>query len=126
MTSKNALAIYEKIADPIAAAEKMGTFIAKSQMIKVPSVEAGMCVALTCMAEGMTPFDFDQTYHVINGRRTKKAHAMLVEFRAMGGKYTVEESTPDTCRIYFEYLDNQGSYELTWEAAQTARWPYGS
>lgn len=126
MTTSNSLAIYQGMSsNPMAAAQSMGEAIAKSGLVPVPNTAAGTVVAMTCMLEGITPLAFGRTYHIIKGKPSKKAHAMLAEFRqAFGGKHRVIEHTPDRCEVEFTFEGHTHTESLTWDQCKESRWPW--
>lgn len=83
---ETAIQLYDRIQDPVSAAVQLGTFFAKSGMFGVEKAEAGTILALACMAERKSPFELARTYHMIDGKLSKKALAIAAEFRVKGGK----------------------------------------
>ncbi|HYE30262.1 MAG TPA: hypothetical protein VEH27_02435 [Methylomirabilota bacterium] len=81
-----AIAIYDRIQDPVAAAERMGVMIAKSGLFGCDRAETGQVLALACLCERQSPFQILRSYHIIDGKLSKKALAIAAEFRARGGK----------------------------------------
>jgi hypothetical protein len=80
------VAIYNKITDPIQAIEKMGEMIFASGMFGCVKPEQGMVLAMQCLAEGKAPLELAKTYHIIEGKLTMRADAMLGRFLTTGGK----------------------------------------
>lgn len=81
----NALSVYAKIADPMAAVAQLGEQFFKSQIMRVSTPGDGAVLALTCICEGITPLEFVRTYHIIEGRPAMRADAMAAKFLAAGG-----------------------------------------
>jgi hypothetical protein len=81
----NALSVYAKISDPMAAVQQLGEQFFKSQIMRVTTPGDGAVLALTCICEGITPLDFVRTYHIIEGRPAMRADAMAAKFLAAGG-----------------------------------------
>lgn len=81
----NALSVYAKIADPMAAVAQLGEQFFKSQIMRVSTPGDGTVLALTCICEGITPLEFVRTYHIIEGRPAMRADAMAAKFLAAGG-----------------------------------------
>ena len=79
-------AIYNKITDPIQAIQVMGEMIWGSGMFGCVKPEQGMVLAMTCLAEGKAPLELAKTYHIIEGKLTMRADAMLGRFLTSGGK----------------------------------------
>lgn len=79
-------AIYNKINDPIQAIQVMGEMIWGSGMFGCVKPEQGMVLAMTCLAEGKAPLELAKTYHIIEGKLSMRADAMLGRFLTSGGK----------------------------------------
>lgn len=79
-------AIYSKINDPIQAIQVMGEMIAGSGMFGCTKPEQGMVLAMQCLAEGKAPLELAKTYHIIEGKLSMRADAMLGGYLAKGGK----------------------------------------
>jgi hypothetical protein len=89
--SANAMAVYSKIADPLAAVQQLGEQFFKSQIMRVSTPGDGAVLALTCLCEGITPLEFVRTYHIIEGRPAMRADAMAAKFLAAGGSIEWQE-----------------------------------
>lgn len=85
------IALWNKIegsSDPITAIDRIGDWIGKSGMLPLGKVEAGKVIALTCVTEGISFFEFMRTYDVMSdGRIRKKSLAALANLRKKGGKH---------------------------------------
>jgi hypothetical protein len=79
-----AVELYNRIQDPIAAAAALGKPFAV--MFGLSNEAQGTFIALASMAERKSPFDILRTYHVIDGKLSKKALVIAAEFRRAGGK----------------------------------------
>lgn len=117
----NALAVYDKIADPIVAAKAMAVPVAA---ICGGNEQQGFVIALTCMMEGMTPIEFLAKYHLIQGKPSVKTDWMLGEFVRQGGFYRIIEVSPDRAAASFTWKEQTHEREFTWEQAQQSRWPW--
>lgn len=123
--SSGALAVYQKVDNPIAFATDMAkTFAA---MTGVP-LEQGSAVALTCLCEGLTPVDYRRRYHTIDGKPTMRADAMLAEFRLNhGGDYEIVSRTADLAAINLIDKKNRSyPFSFSWEECLQSRWPWKS
>lgn len=78
--------IYNRISDPIEAIKVMGEMIAGSGMFGCQKVEQGMVLAMQCLAEGKAPLELAKTYHIVEGKLSMRADAMLGRFLTTGGK----------------------------------------
>lgn len=86
LAHSNNSGIYSKIADPIHAIQVMGEMIAGSGMFGCTKTEQGMVLAMQCLAEGVPPLELAKTYHIIEGKLSMRADAMLGRYLAKGGK----------------------------------------
>lgn len=82
-----ALAVYNRISDPMAYVVQMGSAIAKSGMFGCNNDQQGQVLAMACICKGIDPIDFANTYHIIGGKLSMRADAMLAKFRSKGGKH---------------------------------------
>lgn len=86
LAHSNNSGIYAKISDPIHAIQVMGEMIAGSGMFGCTKTEQGMVLAMQCLAEGVPPLELAKTYHIIEGKLSMRADAMLGRYLAKGGK----------------------------------------
>jgi hypothetical protein len=86
ISSGGNLSVYSKINDPIHAMQVMGEMIAGSGMFGCTKTEQGMVLAMQCLAEGKPPLELAKTYHIIEGKLTMRADAMLGRYLTSGGK----------------------------------------
>jgi hypothetical protein len=93
-TTNNALAVhasnqdgdvYNRMHDPLQAVERLGEMIASSGMFGCQKIEQGQVLALQCMTERKAPLEMAKTYHVIEGKLSMRADAMLAKFQMSGG-----------------------------------------
>lgn len=119
----NALAIYEKIAQPIAFCDAMAETCAA---VTGCSLQQGKAVALTCLCEGITPHEYARTYHNIQGKSAMRADAMLATFRGKhGGSHRIVERSENRAAIELTNAEGEKySDEFTWAQAQQSRWPW--
>lgn len=74
---------------PPAEVWKMAESAAASGMFPgVKDADQAMVLMQICQADGLHPIDAIRRYHVIQGRPTMRADAMLAEFQARGGRVT--------------------------------------
>lgn len=110
--------LYTKINDPITAATKIGEWLAKSGMFGCKSVEQGQVLALACMAEQKNPIQILREYHMIDGKLSMRADAMLAGLRQRGGSYKVLNRTADKAAIEVEVDGNKQAFSFTWDDAK--------
>ena len=102
---------------PVADIEKMAGAIAKSKMFGMKTTEEAFALMLIAQAEGMHPAIAARDYHVIQGRPTLKADAMLARFQNAGGKVQWDVYTDAEVTGTFSHPQG-GSLKLTWTFAQ--------
>lgn len=89
--------IYDRISDPIEAAERLGEWFAKSGMFGCEKSAQGQILALACLCERKSPIEIADTYHIFDGRLSMKSRAILAKFRAAGGRVKWTKSDDKTC-----------------------------
>lgn len=124
MSANTALAVYSKVQDPIVFVEKMAE--AYGAMVGSQSKQASMAVAMQCLCEGITPMEFQAKYHLIMGKPSKKAIAMLDDFANIhGGTYEIKTTTPLECTIIFKNKEGREYTEtFTRRDMLLSRWPW--
>ncbi len=116
MDNTNALAVYGKMENPVIAIETMGLAFYKSGMFSCDRLEQGQVLALACLSEGMSPFQLLRTYHIIQGRLTKRSDKMLAEFKAMGGTCKwigdINDVTKQRAQFVLKENDMEAEYNI--------------
>jgi hypothetical protein len=102
---------------PVADIEKMAVAIAKSKMFGMKTADEAFALMLIAQAEGMHPAIAARDFHVIQGRPTLKADAMLARFQNAGGKVQWDVYTDAEVTGTFSHPSG-GSLKLTWTFAQ--------
>jgi hypothetical protein len=113
--TSTALTVYDRVADPMVACEKMAKPVAA---LCGCSPEQGQAIMLACLCDGITPFDFSRKYHMIQGRPTMKAGAMLAEFHRQGGKHEILQRSAEGASVKLTIDGEEYVSTLTWEDAQ--------
>lgn len=125
--SNNTLAVWQKVANPIAEAKSMAKAVAS--VVAGTSPEQGEAIALVCMCEGIHPLDFARRYHWIPGKgASMRSDAMLGEFELNeGGSYRRIEKSPKRAAIWFRTKQgDEYELELTRRQLLLSRWPWAS
>jgi hypothetical protein len=121
--SENALSLYDKIADPMQAITMLGNSFAASGMFGCTNQAQGAVLAMTCMIEKRTPMEVSRTYHIISGKLSMRADAMLATLANNGGKYewicTGEDK--DFAEIKVEFKGRAGRSKFTIADANRAK-----
>lgn len=121
----NDVMIYQQIADPVSAIETIGKAITLSRIFGCQNEAQGQVLALECLAKKLPPLALAEQYHLIDGKLSMKADAMLAGFEDASGEYEIKEYSPDACEILFSRGKNKLMVRITWEMAQQEKWPFG-
>ena len=73
---------------PIESLERMAQAVSASKLFGITNPEQALALMLVAQAEGLHPATAARDYHIIQGRPSLKADAMLARYLASGG--TVE------------------------------------
>jgi len=93
--------------------ERMAKAISSSSLFGVKTADQAVALMLVAQAEGMHPAIAATHYHVINGRPTLKADAMLSRFQSAGGKVDWKTYTNEEVTGVFSHPQG-GSVAITW------------
>ena len=105
---------------PVDQVERMALAIAKSGLFGTKTPDQAMALMLVAQAEGLHPAKAAIEYHIIQGRPTLKADAMLARFQAAGGKVRWTAMTDQ--RVVGEFSHPQGgSVEIEWTIEMAKR-----
>lgn len=102
---------------PLGDIERMAFAVSKSNLFGVKTPEQALALMLVAQAEGMHPAIAATHYHVINGRPTLKADAMLSRFQAAGGTVNWKVYTDAEVTGTFSHPQG-GRVDITWTVAQ--------
>jgi hypothetical protein len=91
----------------------MALAVAKSGLFGVKTPDQAMALMLIAQAEGLHPAIAATHYHVINGRPTLKADAMMARFQTAGGSVRWGEYTDKRVVGTFSHPQG-GSVEIEW------------
>lgn len=92
--------------------QKMAVAACKSGLFGLPSAEAAMTLMLLCQSEGLHPIQAVKRFHIIQGKCSMRADAMLAEFQRLGGK--VEWLKRTDIEVIALFSHELGKAEITW------------
>lgn len=118
------LSIYERIADPLAAAKFLGEAIAHSGMFGLTNPKQGVIFAWECLVRRMPPLMLKETYHVIQGSLSMRAEKMLSNFNEGGGKHRVLSRTGELASVEMTLNGEKQVFSLSWEDAKQEPFVY--
>lgn len=119
------IVMYDKIDNIPAFLGALADDITKSGVFMNCNPATAGLLAVECVARKQTPLQLAQTFHLIQGRLSMRADAVLAEFNRMGGKHQLIEKTADKASAEFTWEKKKYVFSITWEEAKTAPWPYG-
>ena len=99
---------------PVSDLEKMATAVAASKLFGITTPDQALALMLVAQAEGLHPATAARDYHIIQGRPTLKADAMLARYLASGGKVEWHEHTDTRVEATFSHPQG-GSLKIHWD-----------
>ena len=98
----------------ISEVSQMASAVAKSNLFGVKTPDQALALMLLAQAEGLHPMVAARDYHIIEGRPSMKADAMLARFQLAGGKVRWASLT-DT-KVVGEFThESGGSCTIEWD-----------
>lgn len=116
------VAVYDRISNVPSFIDQLGEQIYRSTMFGCESPSQGKVMAMECIAKRLPPLSLAERYHLIKGKLSMKADAMLADFRRRGGKSKIVERSPERAAIKLALDGESQQFEITWE--QAAREPF--
>lgn len=87
---------------PLADIRQMAEVAAKSGLFPaIRSPEAAMALMMICNSEGLHPMQALRRYHIVDGKPSMRADAMLAEFQERGGKVEWIERSDERAEAVF-------------------------
>lgn len=105
---------------PISDIERMAQAVAKSRLFGVENQEQAFALMCVAQAEGMHPAIAARDYHIIKGRPSLKADAMLARFQTAGGSVSWKALTETKAVAVFSHKQG-GSVEIEWTMEMAKR-----
>ena len=120
----NDMIVYDQIQDPGEFIKQLGISILHSEMFGCTNASQGAVLALECMARKTPPMQLAERYHIIHGRLSMRADAMLADFRERGGTHKIVERTADAAEVELTSSGESQRFRLTWIDAQQEPFVY--
>ena len=123
----NNLAMYENMADPMAAVEKLGDWMLKSGMFGLTKPEQAYMLAWAAISERRNPLDLSREFHIVEGKLSKRADAAIAEFISRGGVRRIKWLKWDEVEAKAEFIDCHGqpyTFSYTYAEAKEAGFIY--
>ena len=99
---------------PMDALERMAQAVASSKLFGITNVEQALALMLVAQAEGLHPATAARDYHIIQGRPSLKADAMLARYLNSGGKVEWHDHTDAKVAATFTHPAG-GSLRIDWD-----------
>ncbi|MCK4883564.1 MAG: recombinase RecT [Candidatus Diapherotrites archaeon] len=100
---------------PLNELVKMAKFMVEAKLFGIDTEAQAVSLMLLCQAEGLHPAIASRDYHIIQGRHTLKADAMLARFQTSGGKVEWEEYTDTLVSAYFSHPQSPARTLVEWD-----------
>lgn len=97
--------------------ERMATSIAKSGLFGMKTVDQALALMVVAAAEGKHPGSVAAEYHIIQGKASLKADAMLARFQQSGGKVEWHDHSDTKVSATFSHAQG-GSLRIDWDLAR--------
>jgi len=117
-------AVFDRVADPLEAMDRLGKAIAKSHMFGCENEDQGKVLAMACVCENENPISLARKYNIICGNLSMKYDRMLAEFRGRGGKHRVVCRTAEEASIELKFESQTLVESLTWKEAEQEPFVY--
>lgn len=108
----------------VATIEKVGQWMEQSGMFGAGKGQ-GAIIAMTCIMEGISPLQFQRTYHIIDGRLSMRADMMLARFAEAGGTYKILRRDNEAAEAIFTFGANTIQQRVTMDEMKAAKIIYG-
>jgi len=95
-----------------------GAILAQSQIFGAINPGAGFVIVATCHQQGISLMEFHRTYHIVEGKPSMRADAMLAEFRKRGGSYKITENSVARAAASFKFEGVEYDAEFTIDDAK--------
>lgn len=102
----------------------MGQSIAQSGMFGCENEKQGEVLAMACLAQQRDPLSIAMDFHLMHGRLTLRADAMLGRLVRAGGKYQIIQASSECAEIDVTLADRSFREKLTWPEAQLEPFVY--
>lgn len=105
---------------PLTDIQKMAQVAVQSQLFGVKTEAEALALMLLAQSEGLHPMSAVRQFHIIQGRATMKAEAMLARFQQAGGKVRWDHSDAKCARATFSH-EQSGELTVEWTIERAER-----
>jgi hypothetical protein len=100
---------------PLGDLEKMAQYMVKSGLFGIKTQEQAVALMLISQAEGLHPAIAARDFHIIQGRHSLKADAMLARFQTAGGIVEWVDYTNERVSAYFSHPSSPKKVLIDWD-----------
>lgn len=93
----------------------LGTVLSQSQLFGQSNPAEGLAIVAMCHQKRISWMDFMGNFHMIKGRVSKKADAILADFHMIGGTHIPISRTEEVAEAKFTVGKTSYTSKLTWE-----------
>jgi hypothetical protein len=115
--SAAAIALYRRMADPLAAIDMLGKAIAASGMLGEISLDAGRLLAVECLSSGIPPLSLKRRYHITKYGLMQQASWTMSEFQRAGGTVKELSRTDELAKAELSKDGETYTVSLAWKDA---------
>ena len=105
---------------PFGDLQQMATVVAKAGCFGFKTMEQAAALMLVAQADGLHPAKAATHYHIINGKPSLTADAMLARFQGAGGRVNWDAYSDDAVTGTFSHALG-GSVSITWTIARAKK-----
>lgn len=98
--------LYDRMTDPASDLPRYGEYISTSGMFGCEKREQAIILAWECLAQRKSPFEILSKFHIVSGRLSKRADAMLADFMKSGGKVKWKQFDTKAAIALWSFADN--------------------
>ena len=102
---------------PVASLERMAQAMVQSKLFGITNTDQALSLMLVAQAEGLHPATAARDYHIIQGRPTLKADAMMARYLSSGGKVEWHDHTDAKVSATFSHPAG-GTLRIEWDMAR--------
>lgn len=118
----NEIAKYHPQQMTLADVRELAKDVVTSKLFQgIDTIPSAVALMMLCQAEGLHPIQAMRIYHLIEGKPSKRAMAILAHFKQAGGKVQWHERTDQVCEATFTAPDGDSAkVKWTMKDAQSA------
>ena len=104
--------------------QELGALFERSGMFGCKQQGQGTVLVMSCLMSGMNPLEFIEHYHLVDGRPSMRADAMLSKLVERGGDYQIVQRDAEGAKISVQAGKRKGEFAFSWEDAKKEPFPY--